>query len=211
MTTVDTEKLRELIEDIREEAEGSRGSYYEIYGSPITPLLTPLAELLQVNLETNPELVELVLLNLNQEFRVGTGARFAELWARVEEKAEAAETSELPDYFAPKPVSSSIEGSLAVDQKADSPALWRFHWDMGHQGAVEGIFVATQREIAEALDKRVYFGDILGKHSDVHGVLEDADLTMLTAEPAAVDTFQRYVKTSGYNPLDYLEEEEEED
>lgn len=210
MTTVDTVKLQELIEAIREEAEGSRGSYYEIYGSPITPLLTPLAELLQVNLETNPELVELVLLNLNQDFR-GTGTRFAELWARVGEKSDAAGTSELPEYFAPKPVSSSIEGSLPDAHRANSPALWRFHWDMGRQGNVEGVFVATQGEITEALDKRVYFGEVLGKHSDVHGVLEEVDLTMLTAEPAAVDAFQRYVKTSGYNPLDYLEEEEEED
>lgn len=52
------------LETIREEAEGDRGELYELYGSAIQPVLSPLLELLEANLETNPELVEAVLSKL---------------------------------------------------------------------------------------------------------------------------------------------------
>lgn len=203
MTIVGTERLRELIAGLREESDGGRAQYYELFGSAIQPVLLPLAKLLEANLESNPELVELVLLNLAQDFR-GSGSHLTELWEKVD-----AVSIELPDYFAPKPMSSSIEGSLDSSVATDSPALWRFHWPMGRQGDVEGVFVATHGEIKAALGLRVYFGDILGKHSDVHGMLEEQDLTMLTDDPTGVASFQRYVRSTGYNPLEYLEEEEE--
>ncbi len=54
--------------------------------------------------------------------------------------------------------------------------LYSFEWDCGRMGFVEGLFVATEEEIKDAIDKEVYFGEILGKHSEVYGTLEQGDL-----------------------------------
>lgn len=88
-------------------------------------------------------------------------------------------------------------------------ALWKFHWDCRRMGHVRGLFVATDEEIQAALGKGVYFGEILGKHSEIFGVLEEKDLTRLTDEPDFIAKFEEYGCGNGYNPLDYLSEDEE--
>lgn len=82
--------------------------------------------------------------------------------------------------------------------------VYRFEWDCGRQGNVEGVFVADDAEVAAAIGKEVGFGEILGKHSDVQGVLEENDLTVLSTDAAFCAAFQEHVGTAGYNPLDYL-------
>ena len=86
-----------------------------------------------------------------------------------------------------------------------SKYLWKFYWDCGRQGSVEGLFVATDEEINVALGKEVYFGEILGKHSEVYGTLEEGDLKKLDIESEAVEKIVRELGDtwSGYNPLDY--------
>jgi hypothetical protein len=88
--------------------------------------------------------------------------------------------------------------------------LWKFHWDCGRMGDVRGVFVATEDEIVVALGKRVYFGEILGKHSEVAGTLRKEDLTLLTDDQDFITKAIAYgVASNGYNPLEYLSEEEE--
>lgn len=82
--------------------------------------------------------------------------------------------------------------------------LWSFYWDCGRQGDVEGLFKATREEVKNAIGKDVYFGEILGKHSDVYGVLEDCDLELVSDNPIEVIN----AVESGYNPLEYLSNEE---
>lgn len=118
-----------------------------------------------------------------------------------------AAASLLPDFFAPKPMPSGIYYDPLGAAK--TPKLWRFYWDCGRQGAVEAVFVATQAEIDAALGSAVYFGEILGKHSDVHGQLDAEDLTLLSDDPALVALFREHVGSTGHSPLDYLEEDEE--
>lgn len=87
----------------------------------------------------------------------------------------------------------------------DSPQiyLWKFYWDCGRQGEVEGLFKATKEEVDAAIGKEVYFGEILGKHSEVYGTLEDGEIELVSDDPLTVkNAFE-----TGYNPLDYLEEE----
>ncbi len=89
--------------------------------------------------------------------------------------------------------------------------IFSFYWDCGRQGNVEGIFVATQEAVDKAIGEEVYFGEILGKHSDVHGTLDAEDLTVLTDDQ---DFINKYIEIfgecgTGYNPLDYLLESED--
>lgn len=88
-------------------------------------------------------------------------------------------------------------------------ALWRFHWSVGRMGDVDGLFVATDAEVEDALGREVYFGEILGKHSEVYGTLEAKDLTRLTGDPSFISKFEEYGCGNGYNPLDYLNAEED--
>ncbi len=83
--------------------------------------------------------------------------------------------------------------------------LWKFNWYMGRGGDVEGVFVATQEEIDEAVGKNVYFGEICGKHSEVQGTLEAKDLTEITDEATVIAIVKEHLDGGmGYNPLSYV-------
>lgn len=89
--------------------------------------------------------------------------------------------------------------------------LYKFYWDCGRQGELEGKFYATQEEVGAAIGKQVCFGEVLGKHSDVCGVLEQGEIKLVTDN----QEFLQMAKdlnidlTSGFNPLSYLDEDEE--
>ena len=86
----------------------------------------------------------------------------------------------------------------------------RFYWDCGRMGEVDGLFVTTKQALEAAYGKEVYFGEILGKHSDVSGTFNDGDITILTEDQDFIAKFIEIMgdgDISGYNPLDYLLEE----
>ena len=85
--------------------------------------------------------------------------------------------------------------------------LCRFHWDCGRQGDVTGLFVADAEEIENAIGMRVYFGEILGKHSEVYGELEEDDIEVISEDQEKIDWLIGLMDgwtISGYNPLHYL-------
>ena len=89
--------------------------------------------------------------------------------------------------------------------------LVSFEWDCGRMGFVNGLFVTTTKELEAAYGKLVYFGDILGKHSDIEGTLETKDITVKTGDPVFINKLVEIIGShniSGYNPLNYMNEEE---
>jgi hypothetical protein len=90
-------------------------------------------------------------------------------------------------------------------------AIYKLHFDCGRMGVLEGSFVADTEEVKKLIDskKEVYFGEVLGKHSEISGRIEECDITLVTTEPKVVELFERHDLSSGYNPFDYIEEEEE--
>jgi hypothetical protein len=86
--------------------------------------------------------------------------------------------------------------------------LYRMVWDAGRMGTLSGLFTATDEEVKAAIGQRVYFGEVLGKHSEVYGTLEKSEVSLVTDDPAFVSKFDEYGCASGYNPLDYINEEE---
>lgn len=87
-----------------------------------------------------------------------------------------------------------------------SKHLWKFHWNCGRSGSVSGLFVATEEEVKEAIGKRVYFGEILGKHSEVYGLLEERDVTKVELDSETVEKVEKILGDtwSGHNPLEYV-------
>lgn len=92
--------------------------------------------------------------------------------------------------------------------------LYKFNWDCGRQGHVAGLFVADSADVAEAIGHEVYFGEILGKHSEVYGILEDADLKIISDDQnlikALMDACDGEYTISGYNPVnEYISNRED--
>ena len=86
----------------------------------------------------------------------------------------------------------------------DRLAVFKFFWDCGRAGEVTGLFISRPSDVAAAIGKRVIFGEILGKHSDVHGTLDEGDVTLVSDDPTVVNLIADHVGTLGYNPLDYV-------
>ena len=80
--------------------------------------------------------------------------------------------------------------------------LYRFYWDCGRQGSIEGVFKAHPDVIKEQIGNDCEFGEVLGKHSDIRGTLDKEDLEVLSIDPIEVFNTLEW----GYNPLDYMEE-----
>lgn len=93
--------------------------------------------------------------------------------------------------------------------------LWKFHWDCGRMGDVEGLFVWPEEEAEASIGSEVYLGEVLGKHSDISGTLmrgevkevamPDGNLGMLIAAFGYSAERQR-VGLVGTNPMGYAEE-----
>lgn len=88
----------------------------------------------------------------------------------------------------------------------------------GRMGDLNGIFIAKKEDVKNLIGKEVYFGEVLGKHSEVVWNFEEKDLEFVTDDEKVIELFEKHNLTSGYNPFDYEtlgelmnEEENEED
>lgn len=91
--------------------------------------------------------------------------------------------------------------------------LCRFYWDCGRQGDLDGLFTTTTEEVSKVVGKEVYFGEVLGKHSEVFGTIGPDDIEVLSKDQDFINKFEDIMGSgtiSGYNPLDYYEEEDDE-
>lgn len=92
--------------------------------------------------------------------------------------------------------------------------LVKFHWDYGRMGNVNGLFITTKEKLEDVYGRDVYFGEILGKHSEVYGELNEEDFTIVSEEQDKIEWLQNLMGSetiSEYNPFDYLDDEEDED
>lgn len=91
--------------------------------------------------------------------------------------------------------------------------LWKFNWDCGRSGEIEGLFIAPKSEVDSIIGKEIYFGEALGKHSEVYGELETGDLEQMEASDDLIKELEELFGTtvSGYNPLEYLPEDDEDE
>lgn len=49
--------------------------------------------------------------------------------------------------------------------------LYEFYSDCGQTGSLDNLFIATEEQVNALDGVFMYFGDVLGKHSDVRGVI----------------------------------------
>lgn len=91
--------------------------------------------------------------------------------------------------------------------------LYKFCWDYRRDGVVEGLFIAEETDVENLIGKNVYFGEILGKHSEVFGTIDKEDFEIISNDQELCDKLSRLTggTLSGYNPFEYIEEDYEDE
>lgn len=89
--------------------------------------------------------------------------------------------------------------------------VYRFTSPSFRGGDLSGIFVAHAEDVEKAKDKTVYFGEVLGKHPEVSISEIGKHIALVTDAAGAVDTFELFEFETGYNPLSYIEDAEQEE
>lgn len=89
--------------------------------------------------------------------------------------------------------------------------IYKFEADFGRMGDLEGVFVSTDEALQELYGKQIYFGEVLGKHSEVFLTLKPDHITEVTDDEKFIELFEKYGLENGYNPFDYYEEDEEDE
>lgn len=99
--------------------------------------------------------------------------------------------------------------------------VYRFNCYCGRAGSLDGIFVCDESgkfKLEKLIDDKteVRFGEILGKHSNIRGYIQEKEITLIEASQddivAMLRVFGRtgvdgWYTISGYNPLDYVDAE----
>lgn len=81
--------------------------------------------------------------------------------------------------------------------------LYKMSIDCGRQGELNGIFIA-EKEYVEYLithNIEVHFGEVLGKHSDIAGILDSSDIKFITDKEDVIEVIEKYGLESGYDPF----------
>lgn len=89
--------------------------------------------------------------------------------------------------------------------------IYRYFSDGGRMGDVDALFIANEIEVAEIIGKTVYFGEILGKHSEVTCDIEESELTLVSDDQEFIKKFISIMgdgTISGHNPIEYYNEQE---
>ncbi len=97
---------------------------------------------------------------------------------------------------------------LILYLKENMKAIYKFHAEVGRMGDLEGIFVASQANLASLIDSEheVYFGECLGKHSEITFPVINEYFTLVTDNSDFIKMFEDFGMESGINPLSIYEE-----
>jgi len=83
-----------------------------------------------------------------------------------------------------------------------------FFWDCGRMGDLSGLFICDKQNLKFIEGKEVYFGEVLGKHSEISGTISADDFVIKTEDQEFIQKFIEIIgdgTISGYNPFDYVD------
>jgi hypothetical protein len=84
-----------------------------------------------------------------------------------------------------------------------SKILVSYYSDFAY-GELEGLFITTREELKAAFGKTVYWGEVLGKHSEVSEELDESLFSVKSDDPVLITALEQAFGSpniSGYNPL----------
>jgi hypothetical protein len=86
--------------------------------------------------------------------------------------------------------------------------VYKFYEDCGRMGSLYGVFIATDEEIAASIGRRVRFGEVLGKHSNIVVDLTADNFTLATDDEEFVRLFGELGLRTGHDPLGVLADQD---
>lgn len=92
-----------------------------------------------------------------------------------------------------------------MKKKTNELAVFKMSLDCGRMGSLEGVFVASKEHVEYLTTHKVgvYFGEVLGKHSEIYGAIDAKEITMITDKQEVIDVITKYDLANGYNPFEY--------
>lgn len=98
---------------------------------------------------------------------------------------------------------SSILQQLGPEEEDFPKGIYSFGLDCGRMGSLEGIFIAEKRIMDYLIEHspEIYFGEILGKHSEI--ISDDYYLELVTDKPDILAIFDKYNFETGYDIQDF--------
>jgi hypothetical protein len=83
--------------------------------------------------------------------------------------------------------------------------IYRLNFDCGRNGVLTGIFIANKEYVKVLIENKivVYFGEVLGKHSEVYGPIDESEITLVSDNPEAIKIIEDLGLQNGYNPFHY--------
>lgn len=84
-------------------------------------------------------------------------------------------------------------------------AIYKLNIPCHRQGELQGVFVAEKEQIKYLIDNKIkiFFGEVLGKHSNIVAILEEDEIIEVTDNEEFIKLFECYNLDSGINPLYY--------
>ncbi len=73
--------------------------------------------------------------------------------------------------------------------------LYKFCWNYKN-GKLEGMFISTEEAVNNLIGKHIYFGEVLGKHSEIYGILEESDVIVITDDQLFIEEFRNKIGKS---------------
>ena len=82
-------------------------------------------------------------------------------------------------------------------------AIFKMDVDCGRMGSLEGVFIAEKEYVDVLLEEEigVYFGEVLGKHSEVYGKIQKGEINFVTSDPSAIKVVEELKLENGFDPL----------
>lgn len=93
-------------------------------------------------------------------------------------------------------------------------ALYSYNVDCGRMGDLEGLFIAEQSDVEKLIGKDVYFGEVLGKHSEIYGTVDEDEIKEISTDIDLINKLESLFEgstISGYNPFVYTTQNEDEE
>jgi hypothetical protein len=84
-------------------------------------------------------------------------------------------------------------------------AVYKFDFKCGRQGDLNGLFVEKKEHVRVLIEKEieVYFGEVLGKHSEIYGKVEESEIIFVSDNEEVVSIIENFGLSNGFNPFDY--------
>lgn len=92
-------------------------------------------------------------------------------------------------------------------------SLYKFKFNCGRNGDLYGLFIEDSEKVRELIKSRktVYFGEVLGKHSEICGPIDEDEIEFVSNDPLVIKMAVDNNLCFGFNPFHYLNDDSEDD